>query len=253
MYSTDDVSSQAYLNIPTIFNENTCIIYPKTVDEILKMSQQEYQYNLSLLTLQENEIKEILKKKEVDFDEDEEISPFAYILINAQHSETFLLDIKRAFFTFIREKVTFLFEENLILIGEEPLEKRFLDINNFEDFQNILRIQNRLEIKEKPPEDEDPMARKFRLKREMLAAAKKKINSNKEDSTEFKDLISSLCAYGIGITPFNVGNLSLYAFYDLFERTGAKDSYELDIKSLLAGADSKKVKPKYWIRNLKDK
>jgi hypothetical protein len=31
-----------------------------------------------------------------------------------------------------------------------------------------------------------------------------------------------------------------------------KEKYELDIDSLLAGADSKKVKPKYWIKNLDD-
>jgi hypothetical protein len=28
-----------------------------------------------------------------------------------------------------------------------------------------------------------------------------------------------------------------------------KEKYEIDIDSLLAGADSKKIKPKYWIRN----
>jgi hypothetical protein len=28
------------------------------------------------------------------------------------------------------------------------------------------------------------------------------------------------------------------------------EEYDIDIRSLLAGADSKKVKPKYWIKNL---
>ena len=28
--------------------------------------------------------------------------------------------------------------------------------------------------------------------------------------------------------------------------------YEIDIDSLLAGADSKKIKPKYWIRNFEE-
>ena len=31
-----------------------------------------------------------------------------------------------------------------------------------------------------------------------------------------------------------------------------KEKYEIDIDSLLAGADSKKIKPKYWIRNLEE-
>jgi hypothetical protein len=29
-----------------------------------------------------------------------------------------------------------------------------------------------------------------------------------------------------------------------------KEKYQLDVDSLLAGADSKKIKPEYWIRNL---
>jgi hypothetical protein len=28
-----------------------------------------------------------------------------------------------------------------------------------------------------------------------------------------------------------------------------KEKYDLDTRALLAGADSKKIKPKYWIRN----
>jgi hypothetical protein len=28
-----------------------------------------------------------------------------------------------------------------------------------------------------------------------------------------------------------------------------KEKYDIDIRSLLAGADSKKIKPKYWIGN----
>jgi hypothetical protein len=31
-----------------------------------------------------------------------------------------------------------------------------------------------------------------------------------------------------------------------------KEKYRLDIDSILAGGDSKKIKPQYWIRNLED-
>jgi len=31
-----------------------------------------------------------------------------------------------------------------------------------------------------------------------------------------------------------------------------KEKFDIDIKSLLAGADKKKVKPQNWIRNIED-
>ena len=244
-----DIRSQAYLSVPVIFQDYICLIYPLSILEVIKLGQEKFQYYLNLLTLSEYEVQNIMKEKGQELDI--EMTPLKYLLRSAAFNEMFLLDVKQAFFTFIREKVTFLFEENKILIGSDASEKRFISEENFNEFQNILRIQNHLQIKEKPPEDETEMAKKFRLKREMVEAVKKKINSNTEESPDLDDLISSLCAYGIGITPFNVGNLSIYAFYDLFERRSYKDSYELDIKSLLAGADSKKIKPKYWVRKMK--
>ena len=54
---------------------------------------------------------------------------------------------------------------------------------------------------------------------------------------------------GIGITPLNIGELSYAAVIGLLNRYQEKEQYDLDVDSLLAGADSKKVKPKYWIRN----
>ena len=57
---------------------------------------------------------------------------------------------------------------------------------------------------------------------------------------------------GIGITPLNIGEMSYVAMQMITQVYQNKERYELDVKSLLAGADSKKVKPKYWIRNLEE-
>ena len=52
---------------------------------------------------------------------------------------------------------------------------------------------------------------------------------------------------GINITPLNVGDLSYAAVRILTNTMQKKEKYEMDIKSLLAGADPKKIKPKYWL------
>jgi hypothetical protein len=54
---------------------------------------------------------------------------------------------------------------------------------------------------------------------------------------------------GLGITPLNIGEMSYASMGELVRTYQEKEKYDLDVRSLLAGADSKKIKPKYWIRN----
>jgi hypothetical protein len=46
--------------------------------------------------------------------------------------------------------------------------------------------------------------------------------------------------------------LTYASIFDILNRYQEKEKYSIDIRSLLAGADRKKVKPKYWIRNLEE-
>jgi hypothetical protein len=57
---------------------------------------------------------------------------------------------------------------------------------------------------------------------------------------------------GIGITPLNIGEMSYVSIQAILAQYQNKEKYQIDIDSLLAGADSKKIKPKYWIRNLEE-
>lgn len=230
---------------------DVCMIYPLTIKEIVGMGENKYRQQLNLLTLTSYDLFEHYKEKGVKVSED--IDVYDNLMDSCENDKYFLLDLEEAFSTFIRERVRILSDIRVISVGDNGLEKRIIDKNNFSDFQNILRIQNRIPEEEKVPENETPMQRKFRIRRAMVAQAKKKqAEKNSKESVSFHDLISSLCAYNIGINIFNVGDLSIYAFYELLERTQEKTKYELDIKSILAGADPKKVKPKNWIRNLKD-
>jgi hypothetical protein len=53
---------------------------------------------------------------------------------------------------------------------------------------------------------------------------------------------------GIGITPLNIGEMSYASIFTIMKTYQDKEKYDLDVRSLLAGADSKKIKPKYWIK-----
>ena len=247
MLSTD-ISLKALFGAGYQF-ENICMVYPLKIKEIIGMGQEKYQEQLNLLILTSEDLYNQYKKKGIDVPKD--IDVFDNLMFSCENDESFLLDMEEAFYTFIREKVQILSDLKIISIGN-GLEKRIIDKNKFYKFQNILRIQNRLPIEEEAPEDESPMQRKFRLRRQERERAKRKNNKEKGEPVHFHDLISSLCVYNIGVNLQNVGDLSIYAFHELLDRVQEKERYDLDIRSLLAGADPKKVKPKNWIRKLNE-
>jgi len=241
-----DVQNKAYLGFPYAFSD-VCLIYPLTVGEIVGMGQLNYSSYLSIITIDEFDIINTAKKKGIEI-QPEQINVFHYLIDSARQNYSFLLELKNAFRTFIREEINILFDEYLILIGKKPSEKRMLNENNFSDFQNIVRVQNKRTVKEDPPPDESPMRKKFRLKAQYRDSIKRNQKSNDPNAPDFCALMSSFSCYKSGITPQQLKDFSLFAFREDFERNQLKEKYQIDIDSILAGADSKKVKPEPWIK-----
>ena len=133
--------------------------------------------------------------------------PFDYLLDSADLNNSFLLELKNAFRTFIKEEITILFDLRKIVIGSAN-EKRILNSSNFPQFQSILRIQNKIPEVTPIPEKESDIARKFREKREQRDLIKRKQES--KNAPSFTTLMSALCAYGSGITPLNIKDISIF-------------------------------------------
>lgn len=237
------------------FND-ICWVYPLKIKEIIGMGQNTYNEYLSLLALDIREVQKELKKQGIS-EEDMPTSTFEYLLLQAQYSpqfnqdvDTFLVKLQKTFSTFIREKVHFSYETQEIIIGEDFINKRVLNKDNFEDFQNIIRAQNQLPVPEPIPENESAMARKFRLRREQVAEAKRKQSLKNGEAISLMDSISTLICLNVGVNFENVGDLTMYQFKDILTRAQAKYKYDLDIRMIAAGADPKKIKPKQWFGKL---
>jgi hypothetical protein len=229
---------------------NVCWVYPVQIKDIIKIGQDNYNQYLSLLCADIREIQSIMKKEGIS-EKDMPDNMFDYIMAQCEYSysnddDTFFLKLKEAFFTFIREEVHFLFEQQKILIGSDFSSRRVLTRENFFDFQNILRAQNALPTPEPIPENESPMARKFRLRREQVAEAKRKQAQRNGEYISLYNSISTLITLNPGVTFENVKDLTIYQFKDLLARAQAKYKYDLDIRMIAAGADPKKIKPKHW-------
>lgn len=232
------IREQAYSGNPSTLR-GVCEIYPSMMRDYLKNTVQ-FSGRLGILLLTETEISELIKKKsgrEVPVDE---IHVLDFLLQSADHDDNFLLDLQDAFSTFIKEDIFILPSYHAVVVGP-PEEKRWITEENFSDFQTILRVQNRKEVPEPPPEDESAIARKMRLKREMREAVKRKQQQKQGTQQDLAELLEIGEAFGI-----DYRDKSVYAFYGLVQRLRRKEKWEQDLAMLCAGADPKKMKIEYW-------
>lgn len=254
MFSNDkiqQIGALSFLNFPFAF-EDICFIHPISVESIISLDQ-EYDKSLQLLTINRIFIKDLLKQKDIQISNDNElntISPLAYLMKSCQVHPEIIKDLEKAFLIFIKEKATILYDLNKIVIGDYS-DKRILDETNFSDFQNVIRIQNKIPIIQDIPENEDPRAKRFRELREYRDFIKLNQKNTDKDSADFLTLMSVLCSSNCNITPFNIKQLSIYSFYSLLNINMARERYDVEMNYLYAGADSKKLKPKHYL--IKDK
>ena len=154
----------------------------------------------------------------------------------------------------MHEEVKILYEKKLIIIGDlkESLRsvKRLEDLqmiteDNFFDFQNLVREASGQMKIEPPDPNEDPRITRMKAKARYRDKVKMKHNSH---SVSLLNSLSSLCCMGIGITPFNIGDLSYVALHSLSQKYNQKDSYFLQMQARMnAFAKSKGSPPKYWV------
>lgn len=244
----------AFIHSPLSF-ENKFSIYPPTVSQVVE-NKEFFMYYRALTTTQEDIEEELTKDKNFD----KQIpTPFEFLLINCYNSQQFKDIVINAFKFFVHDTVNILYDRKMLVIGKvEDIIQEAASIDdlsiiteeNYFNFQNAIRIACGC-AQEKIPEptdpDEDPRVTAIKLKARMRERIKKKKGS--PDGISLETSLVAICCMGLGITPLNIGEMSYAAIGPLMNMYQDKEKYTLDIQSILAGADSKKIKPKYWIRN----
>lgn len=228
--------------------KHLCMVYPPKVHDTFKKNFFLYS---QILTLSQEEIEDEYVEKDLDISN--LLTPFEYLLNTAYNDTTLRQFIKDAFYLFTHEEVTFLYEQKQIIIGDikdvkSVDELRILREEDYFDFQNLVREAIGKKRIEPPNPNEDPRVKAIKAK----ARYRDKIKAKKGQGISLQTTLSSICCMGIGITPLNIGELSYAIIPVLIETYQAKEKYQLDTDCLLAGADAKKIKPKYWIRNFEN-
>lgn len=244
----------AFIGEPLNFKNKIWIYPPKIKDVIGNHKFAMYQ---KILTITAEDIQDELKKagKEMEVYP----TPFEFLLGNCYNSKEFRDLTIEAFEFFCHTKVAFLFEEKKMIIGDleklvqeisEVSEIVYLLEDEYFDFQNTIR-EGMGDKPVKPPEpinpDEDPRIR--RIKEKARERDRIKAKQAGKGGISLDTCLTAICCMGIGITPLNIGEMSYAAVGPIMKVMQDKEKYDIDIRSLLAGADSKKIKPKYWIRN----
>ena len=250
------INEKFFLNLPKDFNGKVKI-YSPTIKQVVENEHfSQYRY---LLTITQEELEdEFLNKINENGEPLTAPTPLEFLLTTSYHNKEIEKIAKDAFYFFIKEPITFLYDKKEILIGDleeivknaSSLEdlKKMITITEEEyfDFQNAIREALGEKKVEPPDPDEDPRVKRIKAK----ARYRDKIKAKKGIGINLGTLLASICCMGIGINPLNVGELSYASVDSLIKTYQEKEKYETDIKALMAGADSKKIKPKYWIRNL---
>lgn len=228
-------------------------IYPPKVKEVV--SNPGYNSFSRVLTYSHEEIEDIYVKEKKELDSFP--TPLEFMLNNCYHNKDYEDVCKKAFQFFLKSEVDFLYDKKIILVGRiEEVLKNLTSIDQlvmiheeeFFDFQNLIRMATNQKTVEPPNLNEHPRIKAMKAKARYRDCVKAKQAA--KNGMDLFTIMTSICCMGIGITSLNIGEMSYVAMQAILNQYQNKEKYQIDIDSLLAGADSKKIKPKYWIRNL---
>lgn len=240
---------KVFIGQPIIFND-ICFIYPPFNKDIITIGYDKFLSYLGIVVKSQEDIEDELKDSidEIAAKGEKIPTPYDYLMVLSSISEDLRKVIEEAFFFFLKEKVRFVRELDCIIVGN-PAEKRLITRDNFFDFQNVVRSSIGSKIVEKPNPNEHPKIRKMKAKQR----ERDRVKAKKNGGCSLITLLSACCCLGCGLTPNTIGDITYGAMNQLIARSQLKEAYDTDVASLLAGADPKKVKIDYWIKDFDKK
>lgn len=245
-----------FLGEPVQFKPGIMIYPPKVKDVV---ANENFSIYNRLLTYSQEEIEDEFVEAQKTLETYP--TPIEFMLNNSYHNKEYEKHCKAAFCFFIHKEVTFLYEQKIIIIGK--LEDVLKTVNSlddlitikeeeFFDFQNAIRACMGKKAVEPPIPNEHPKIKEMKRRARYRDKIKAKNAAKSKDGVSLFTTLVSICCMGLGITPLNIGEMSYVAIESILRKFQEKEKYQIDIDSLLAGADSKKIKPKYWIRNFEE-
>lgn len=241
------IDGNYFLGLPKLY-KNDIFIYPPKIKDVVNNIN--FNRCLKILTLSQEEIEDELLEK---FGNENIPTPFEFLLINCYSNEHYRSIAQESFNMFLHRNPLFLYNEKAICLSTKEEIANMKDVSDLtllkeEDFfnlQNMIREANGLAMIEPPNPNENERVREMKA----LIRQRDKVKNQKNSTTKLSTILCALCCMGIGLNPLNIGEISYPAAISLVNMLQQKEKYDIDIRSILAGADAKKIKPKYWIND----
>ena len=237
-----------FLGYPVQF-KNLCQIYPPKVKDII--TAKNYALYKKIFLSSQEDIEDDWVEQGLPMEEI--VDPFEYLFLMSDIEPRLKQIVIDGFNFFIHESVVLLPDLHKIVIGniidiKDINSLRVLTAADYFDFQNTLRRAVGEKEAEPYNPNEHPKVKYFKAK----ARQRDRIKAKSQDGLNLGSTLAAICCMNLGLNPLNIGELSQVAMSVLIRYYQEKEKYNIDIQSLLAGADSKKVKPQNWIRNIED-
>jgi hypothetical protein len=228
------------------------VVYPLTIEEITdELGEDQYFKLLSVITIDKERVG-LLEDNITNFD-----LVCAFCLQDPQfQDESFNKLYFEALKSFLHHEIKIIYMQgNMYFAIEEENVCHLINNQNYNQIIEVIKYQNCM-IKPNGEEDQDNPAddkakellEKRKKARELLAKAKK---GEEGEPLTLADLVSILVANGNGVTPFNVWDMNFYMFNNQFNRMRMLEEYDINIRSLLAGAKSEDIDLKHWMSKIK--
>lgn len=213
-------------------------VYPLTLDEIVELGEERYQELLNLIFFDPTRL-DFTDKPEL-----QELSSFVLYSLILMQEEKLRKDLQFALKIFLKED--FRFHNGIFLNSKNQgiVESSWIEI------KEILSLQNGLKVQEEEYRPKNKKAEEFIEKMKKIKEEVHRLKSKKEDIITFSDLISAYCAKNNNVNIFNVWDLTYYQFQNQLQRIQVVEGYDISIRSVLAGADAKKIEIKHWISKI---
>ena len=248
------IDAKVFLGLPVDF-EGLCEVYPPSVGDVLGLK--DFQKYRMILTMTQEDIEDaIFNDQEIDPNVTIP-TPYENLLDCCTKDKNYKKLVEQAIEYFTHKKASVDVEEQMIIIGDvetllsltEISELPIIDENNYFAFQNIIRSCLGDEQKKEDKLEKNIRVRKMKAK----ARYRDRVKAKQGGGITLEDSLTSICCMGIGINPLNIREMSYASMTKLMSKFQQKERYDIDIRSLIAGADAKKVKPQYWMNKLQEK
>lgn len=262
------MDAKFFIGAPFLF-KNSCYIYPPLVKDVV--NDPLYSFYCQILTRSQEDIWDVIAEEYnmlevgVFFNEDgfmeyetptNAVTPFEDLLAACDSDQGFTKIVAKSISFFTKEEVKIIpSEKKIIFVGsilnaDDVKDLRFIEEEDYFDFQNLIRDVIGENRKKRPQIDEDPRYARMKAMARKRDAIK---NKQKGDKISLSTLLAGVCCMNVGLNPLNIGEATYPSVKLLADIGRQKEAYDHSMNLMASGMITKKnkINTKHWIRNVK--